>query len=166
VIVINKNNSLYVNISNLENEPVNGVLTVKHMRLSNDVLMEKSLKINAKPQYSTEILKFDSLSLSKDEYLYVELKDEKNNVISSSIYQQEEDKDIAYPKAKIEVKKIAPKTFKVVADAFSKDVFLDSPKDVTFSDNYFTLLKGQDKIVTSNEDVDEKDIKVMCINNL
>ena len=167
VVNISSNNDvLNVHVSNLESDLKNYILSVKHMNFAGDILDEKSSKISVKPTYSGVFCSFASPLKEQDEFIYAELIGEDGHVISSNIYQQIEDKDIIYPKATFIVKKIASKTFSVHANEFSKDVFLTTPSGATFSDNYFTLLKGQEVTITCSEEIDEKEITIICINNL
>lgn len=166
VNIVNKNGKIDVYVSNLESKEFKGTIAIKHMRFNGDVLYEKTVKITAKPTYSACYLNFEPLFKNKDEFIYVELKDDSNCLISSNIYQQEKDKDIQYPKVTFKIEKTAPKTFTIVANEFSKDIYLSTINNVRFSDNYFTLLKGQKISITSNEDISPEDISIMCINNL
>lgn len=166
VNITNQNNQTSVYISNLENKEIKCVLTYKHMRFNGDVIKEETISTIVEPIHSGCYLNIESSLENADEFIYVELKDDSNHLISSDIYQQEVDKNIQYPKATFEIKKVSPKSFIIKANEFSKDIYISAPQNVRFSDNYFTLLKGQEILITSNEEIESTDISVMCINNL
>ena len=86
-------------------------------------------------------------------------------MISRNIYQKNKDKDINYLKAEPTITKIGDGTFKITANTFIKDLYLYA-ENTNFSDNYITLLKDEEIIVTTDKDVSLSDIKLLSINNI
>ena len=98
--------------------------------------------------------------------LLVELYDKKHNLLSKNIYRNKKDKDIEYPKANISIKKIAKCQYQISADNFVRGLYLNPHNnDVVFSDNYFDILKEETITISSNIDIDIKDIELMSVNN-
>ena len=89
------------------------------------------------------------------------------NVLSDNYYQHCLDREITYPEANIQVKAIDAYTLEITADTFAKGVFLQcGGTDRIFSDNFFNLVKGERKIVTSTEAMDVKNLTVQSVNQV
>ena len=135
------------------------------MNFDGEIFSKKSKDIILKPSSTVMIDCFDSPLKNEDEFIYAELLNDNNEVLSSNIYQWLEDKDIHYKKAHVKIEKIDVATFKISVDSFTKDICLASG-DIVFSDNYFTLFKNQSKIVSADKDIEIKDISIICVNNI
>ncbi len=164
ITISEQTNKINICISNLDNKEHHYLVVYKHMNFNNDVFAQENLELDIKPTSSKIILKVDSPILKEDEFLYVEMQDE-NGVVASNIYQKFKDKDIKYPKADFVIERIAKQKYKVTAKTFIKDLYLEIP-EVVFSDNYLTLLKDQEIILTVNKDFDIKDLISLSVNNL
>lgn len=135
------------------------------MNFDNEIFKEACAKIDVKEGSTLAVDYFDSPLKNDDEFIYAEIKNEKGDIIFRNIYQKKEDKDIHYPKAKISIRKIGEMDFDISSDKFTKDIYL-SAADTIFSDNYFTLLKDEHKVVHANKKIDADIIDIICINNL
>ena len=159
------NNDIYV--SHLNNEEQQYHLIYQHKNFNGDIYNQKDINIRVKEPSLMKVLNIDTKLNNDDEYIYIALLDDKNKVISSSIYQNKEDKDIKYNKATFDIRKIDNKTIAIKADTFAKDIYLSHiNKEVSFSDNYFSLQKDEIITITCDIDIDIKDISIKCINDL
>ncbi len=107
---------------------------------------------------------------AKSNFEYIPIISNQNKYISQikstkNIYQRNKDKDINYLKAEPTITKISDRTFRITANTFIKDLYLYA-ENTNFSDNYITLLKGEEIIITTDKDVSLNDIKLSSINNI
>ena len=104
---------------------------------------------------------------AEDKLVYVRLADMDGNMLSENFYQHCPDKDIRYPAVNITVKAIDAYTVELTADTFARNVFLQcGSSDRVFSDNYFNLLKGEPKIVTSDTPIDLQILTLQTVNQV
>ena len=127
-----------------------------------DVLNKETLNINV-DAYSSKLVK--GLSNSVSNYgVVAELFDENNNLVSRNIYRNKKDKDCEYPEVNISIRKLSSNKFEIKADNFFRGLYLNPHNnDVVLSDNFFDLLKGETKIVSTNIDIDPKDFEIMYV---
>ena len=93
-----------------------------------------------------------------------ELYDVDNNLLSRNIYRNKKDKDYEYPEVKVSVKKLAASKYEICADNFVRGLYLNPHNNnVIFSDNFFDLLKGETKLVSTNIDIDPQDLELMYV---
>ena len=100
-----------------------------------------------------------------DKYVYVGICNAEGKVLSRAIYQKFSDKKINYPKVKIDIAQSDSTHFTVKANGFAKNVYLVCG-DAVFSDNFFTLRKGEERIVTTNVPVNKDNIEIVTLNDL
>lgn len=90
--------------------------------------------------------------------------------LASNISLLTQPKNLALPKAKVEINSIDMTTIELSADVFTKDVFLyDENGQITFSDNYFNIEAGQKKrihISSKDKKANFSTIKIKTLNNL
>ena len=165
VIISEKDDVITIKISNLLNQKKDYILSYEHINFDNKVFDKKEIKIFTKKTSTTCVIRFDSPLKNNDELLVAILKNENGNVISKNIYQRNKDKDTNYLKAEPTITKISDKTFRITANTFIKDLYLYAENTI-FSDNYITLLKGEEIIVTTDKDISLSDIKLLSINNI
>ncbi len=100
-----------------------------------------------------------------DKYVYVRIYNAEGEVLSRTIYQKFSDKKIIYPKVKIDIAQSDSTHFTVKTNGFAKNVYLVCG-DAVFSDNFFTLRKGEERIVTTNVPVNKDNIEIVTLNDL
>lgn len=165
VTIEDRDDVIKIRVSNLDKEKHQYQISYKYMNFDNEIFKEACAKIDVKEGSTLAVDYFDSPLKNDDEFIYAEIKNEKGDIIFRNIYQKKEDKDIHYPKAKISIRKIGEMDFDISSDKFTKDIYL-SAADTIFSDNYFTLLKDEHKVVHVNKKIDADMIDIICINNL
>ena len=98
--------------------------------------------------------------------LVVELYDEKHNLLSRNIYRNKKDKDVNYPKVNVSINKLGKCQYEISADNFVRGLYLNPHNNkIVFSDNFFDILKEETIVISSNIDIDIKDIELMSVNN-
>ena len=122
--------------------------------------------------FKCSVDKFDDKDVAYEQkenaFGYVaQLYDEKHQLLSENYLLDKKDKDINYQKTHISFKKIAECELEVFSDIFVRGLYL-SPKnnDVVLSDNFFNLLPGTNKTITTNRPVNINDFEVISLNNL
>ena len=119
-----------------------------------------SLEVNA---YSSALAKVIS-NYESNYGVVAELYDVDNNLLSRNIYRNKKDKDYEYPEIKVSVKKLAPNKYEISANNFVRSLYLNPHNNrVIFSDNFFDLLKGETKVVSTNIDINPSDIEIMYV---
>lgn len=111
----------------------------------------------------------DVLSLEKNNHLgiYVSLFDENDNLLNENHFLFKKDKDISYLKANIKIDVIDNKSFKVSTDNFARSIYLNFHDfEVILSDNFFSLNPNENKVITSNKELDYKKLEIICLNNI
>ena len=161
LVTIEKENGLSVYISN--DSDVNKKY---HLELNQ---IDENFNLVNKEEFDINVDKFSSklakANIKQCGYgLLARLFDENNNLLSSNIYRNKKDKEVSYPEVKISINKIAQKKFEIKGNNFVRGLYLNPHNnDIIFSDNFFDLLKGETKIVSSNIDFDLKDLEVMYV---
>ena len=161
LVTIEKENGLSVYISN--DSDVNKKY---HLELNQ---IDENFNLVNKEEFDINVDKFSSklakANIKQSGYgLLARLFDENNNLLSSNIYRNKKDKEVSYPEVKISINKIAQKKFEIKGNNFVRGLYLNPHNnDIIFSDNFFDLLKGETKIVSSNIDFDPEDLEVMYV---
>lgn len=165
VLIDEKENQLIVKISNTSNQEINHTINYKYMDVSGRVLQEKSFKSQVERAISKTVLKIDSPfnDLRKDTLVYVAITDNHGEVISQNIYQRHPDKDIKYPKANISLTKNNENEIEISSDVFAKNIIVSYPKNNRISDNYFSLLPKEKKVLSFASPIDISKIKIKTI---
>ena len=89
-----------------------------------------------------------------------------HSLLSRNIYRNKKDKDVNYPKVNVSIKKLGKCQYEISTDNFVRGLYLNPHNNkVVFSDNYFDILKEETIVISSNIDIDIKDIELMSINN-
>ena len=104
--------------------------------------------------------------ITEDKVLLLELKDEEGILLSRDIYRKDKDADSYYDKVNVTVENIGDNTLKVTADGFAKNIYLQTENDAGLSDNYFTLFKGESRIITAERPVKASEFKIRTVNNV
>ena len=99
--------------------------------------------------------------------LLAELYNDNHQLLSENYLLDKKDKDIDYPKAKINIKKVGEKEFEISSDTFVRCLYLMPKKDgVILSENFFNLMPKMNKKITANILLDINDFEIVCLNNL
>ena len=156
-----------MHVSNLLNKNKDYKLIYKLLTFEGKIKDEIMFYVESEKESSQSVIVFDSPLKNEDEFLFVELRNNDGKIISQNYFQAKLDKDINYPKSNLDIKKLGPNTFSVKADVFTKDICLyKEDEEIDFSDNFFTLKRGDEVIITTDKDLELKDLKYHCVNNL
>ena len=103
----------------------------------------------------------------KDTLVYVELRDTDGNLLSENFYQYWKDSELEYEKPNLTVEKLDEYSFAITTDTYTKNIFIEAhDNEAVLSDNYFHLLKGQRKVVTSTKELDFEKMEIMTLNEV
>ena len=102
-----------------------------------------------------------------DLIIYVELLDEKGNVLSNNFYQKLKDKDLHYKMPHLKMERIDDRSFTLETDYFAKNIYIE-PHDnnCVLSDNYFNLLPKQKIVITSSNPLDYEKMEIRFLNEV
>lgn len=167
VTISHKDGVIRLHVSNLLNKNKEYKLIYRYMTFEGQIKDEILFDVESEKESSQSVIVFDSPLKNEDEFLFVELQNNDGKIISQNYFQAKLDKDINYPKSNLDIKKLGPNTFSVKADVFTKDICLyKEDEEIDFSDNFFTLKRGDEVIITTDKDLELKDLKYHCVNNL
>ncbi|MBO5078056.1 MAG: glycoside hydrolase family 2 protein [Oscillospiraceae bacterium] len=144
-------------------------LQYRFMTFGGKLLDERRLTAEVSKTDDADVLQLPTpfTDSDTDKLVHVRLTDMAGNVLSENFYQHCSDKQITYPKANISVRIIDSHTAELTADTFAKHVFLqDGCVDTVYSDNYFNLLKGEPKIITSQKSMDWGSLKIQTLDQV
>ena len=103
----------------------------------------------------------------KDTLVHVELRDTEGNLLSENFYQYWKDSEIVYEKPHLTVEKQDEYSFAITTDTYTKNIFIEAhDNNVVLSDNYFHLLKGQRKVITSTAKLDYEKMEITTLNDV
>lgn len=84
-----------------------------------------------------------------------------DGVTARNVYTYSRPKHMRLPRPTVEVTQRGPDTLTLRTDRFAKGVYLFHPEmDVVFSDNYFDLMPGEERVVRMTRPVSASDVKV------
>ena len=170
LIAVDENEGeLIVSISNDTPEAAAYQVLYRYMDFDGTVLDEVTVTAAVDKTDDADIMviptPFDEFDT--DKLVYVKLADMDGNILSENFYQHCADWEISYPKANISVKQLDAHTIELTADTFAKNVFLQcGGTDRIFSDNFFSLLKNEAKIITTNTPIDMEKLTVFAVNDV
>lgn len=159
---------LVVRVANDTPHPAQYRVLYRYMNFTGDILDEKQLQTQVDKTADREVLCIDTPFAEDglDKLVYVCLTDEDGHILSEHIYQHALQREVAYLPAHFMVKKIDEHTIEVTSDVFTRGVYLNCGSSAqVFSDNYFDLLPGQKKTVTSEEVIDCDSLTLQCLNH-
>ena len=167
ITIRKKEGSLIINVSNDRPETKDYRVLLKRETFDGKALFEQSVAVIVDGCSSKDVVILnDCYASRKDTFLKATLMSG-GQVLSESFYQLEKDKDIAYPKAEIQLKQIDGKTLEVCSPVYTKGVYLDfHDNEIVPSDNYFILSPNEPRVIKLNKKADLKKLEVRCINNL
>ncbi len=149
-----KADSTYLTVVSDKLKDVDALLEMTVCDFSGKVIRSKALNVNIKANSVTRILKDITTNISTNltsNYIHFKLKSNKK-LIAQRIYFLEQPKNLELAKPNISFKISEGKssrTIRLKTDVLAKDVYLNF-KDTEgfFSDNYFDLVPGVEKIIT------------------
>ena len=153
-----------ISISNDTDKDTSYLIKYLKMNFDSNILLKKEYHFSVNAFESKDFEIDDGDGLNDDEYMYVELYLDKE-LVSNNYYQDKRDKDLTYPKSNISITQISNKEIKISVDKFTKRIYLKA-KEITFSDNFFNMNGGEEKIVNADKEINIKDVKIICLNNL
>ena len=104
---------------------------------------------------------------AKDTLVYVELKDTEGNILSENFYQRWKDLEFVYEKPNLKIERLDEASFAITSDTYTKNVFIEAhDNEAVLSDNYFHLLKGQRRVVTSTKALDFDKMEITTLNDV
>ena len=167
VVVTERNNEIAIGISNDTADDTEYNVTYEFCNFDGEVIESKELDVFVPASSCRTVFNRNSPFGGKDtdKYVYVKICNADGEILSQAIYQKFSDKEIVYPKVKIDLTQCDSTHFTVKANGFVKNVYLVCG-DAVFSDNFFTLRKGEYKTVTTNIPVNESDIEIVTLNDL
>lgn len=134
------------------------LVRIEKKNLNGKVLSCQEKKVEI-PDYSSEKVTTLPADLKENEYLKLELLDAKGNVLAHFCFRTPFASPSSLPHAKYKLKQINPNTVTIHAESYLKTVFLSTRnhENITFSDNAFTMEKGEEVSVEADHpfDVDE-----------
>lgn len=162
LVAFEKNKNLNIFVSNDSDKNKEYKLTYYEINKDFEPLNKETLDVNV-GAYSSKLVK--EIANSESNYGVVgELYDSNNNLVSRNIYRNKKDKNYEYPEVNISIEKLAPNKYEIKANNFVRGLYLNPHNnEVIFSDNFFDLLKGETKIVSTNIDINPTDIEIMYV---
>lgn len=160
---------LVVSVANDTPEPAAYQVLYRYMDFAGNILDEKTVTAAVDKTADADVLVMPSPfgEDAGDKLVSVKLCDFDGNLLSENIYQHTADREITYPEANITVKALDAYTLEITADTFVKNLFLQcGGTDRIFSDNFFSLLKGESKVITSAQPVDMETLTYLCVNQV
>lgn len=154
---------LILNISNDTDLDSEYKLTYSYFDIDGKIIKVDSKNYRVNKYTSSDILALSEMKGATGVYASIQINGE---VVSDNYFLFKKDKDIQYKRAKVTLTKIGNKEYSVSADTFARAIYINVPNGVVLSDNYFNLLKGETKIIKSSQDIDMKNIKIACLNNI
>lgn len=169
IVADEKDGNLIVTIANDTPHKASYRVLYRYMRFNGEILEEKELDAEAEKTSDPQVLSIPTpfTGDTKDKLVYVRLTDPAGNLLSENFYQHDPACQINYPPAHITVKAVDSHTVEVSSDVFTRDVYLCCGSSAQeFSDNFFHLLPGQKKTITSADPIDCDRMTVKCYNNV
>lgn len=169
IVADEREGKLIVSVANDTPKAESYRVLYRYMNFAGQLLDEKQLTVQVEKTEDGDVLVMDSPfgEDAEDKLVYVQLSDLQGNPLSENFYQHCLDSEIHYPAADIQVKAIDEYTVEITADTFVRNVFLQcGGTDRIFSDNFFNLIKGERKIITSTEKLDVNKLTVMSVNQV
>ena len=160
-------NELKVSLVNDFARGISGKIILKLRKYSGEIIFEKTFDTKISPCDSkvvfTENIEklLDGLDKNKC-YFTAEFSNEKNEISSTKILHFSTLKDAALENPEIKLEALSNNEIKISAKKFAKCIYLEcADSNAQFSDNYFDLLPGEEKIVKlipvkSEKTTDEK----------
>lgn len=166
----------YYTMSDLLEDTNNLTLNVQVIDFDGKVIKKFNQKVNAKANTSEIVKVFDSAELVTEEQkhntiVHAWLSDSKGNVVSTRDYFFYWPNKLNLPETKINTSiKYADGKYTVtlVSKKLAKDVFIEIPTlGARFTDNFFTLLPGQKKVIEiTSEELKAKDKTPITVRHL
>jgi beta-mannosidase len=169
IAVDEKEDELIVSIANDTPEAAAYQVLYRYMDFDGTVLDEVTMTAAVDKTEDADVLVIPTpfAEFDTDKLVYVKLTDMDGNFLSENFYQHCPDCEISYPKANISVKKLDDHTIELTSDTFAKNVFLQcGGTDRVFSDNFFSLMKNEAKIVRSETPINMEKLTVFSVNDV
>lgn len=153
-------------VSNDTKDEATYIATYGLYKFNGELIKQEELKVTLGPSSDKQIFELEN-NMDDDMVLYVELKDLAGNVLSNNFYQSKKDKELHYKKPNLSVSKIDDKTILVKTNYYTKNIYLEPhDNECVLSDNYFSLLAGQEKIITSKKAIDFNKLEFKSLNEI
>jgi len=167
--VINENN-IESHIVNDKLDDINGILKIQVMDFKGNIHYENTESIvvgaNSSRVYFTENMKNLLSDLDKSKLLiYTQLTSNDTAIVNNEIKYFVSPKDLDLPECQVSYNLIGVEneiyTLEISTDNLAKNIFLQTPFEGHFSDNYFDLLPGQTKTVTYYSPIEINEVYVI-----
>ena len=126
-------------------EAILGNLKIQNIDFKGKILLEKSLKIEVKPNSSASYFTLSKKDISeinlKKSLLNIEFNSDEKS--TSTTFYFAKPKDLELTKPNITIKKVDELTIEITSDILAKNVYLSTTENTHFSDNYFDVLPNQ-----------------------
>ena len=158
-----------VQVSNDTAEKKAYQLTYRFMRFNGGILQEQKVncEVNGGASLPVLIARPAFWDEGKDTLVYVELRDTEGNLLSENFHQYWKDSEIVYEKPHLTVEKLDEYSFAITTDTYTKNIFIEAhDNNAVLSDNYFHLLKGQRKVITSTAKLDYEKMEITTLNDV
>lgn len=145
-------------ISNERLEAVDGVLRWKLFHVKQGLIKEAEVSCHVRRLYTVHVVHLelnDILKARQDEreyYLYYSFKMDDDKTREGTVLFTKA-KHFEFCAPKICCEKLDPHTWRLYSEEFAKFVEVDFGADVILSDNYFDLVPGEEKIITTEEEM-------------
>jgi beta-mannosidase len=153
IVIVNRQGEVSVHLVNDTHGSIDGELTLSAVNTNGDVKWSRTRKILGKPNVALKIEKLDLSGLDREnDFISASLRDRK----TGTILDEEQIVlvpwlDFGFQKPKIEVslsEQAAGKDIALTSDKFVQGIYLPLDERIgELSDNFFTLLPGQKKVV-------------------
>ena len=167
ISVEQKEDKILIAVSNDTKEKMKYIVHYSLRDFNGHILDEKVINFAVDKTSYGYALELNDPFNKDDLVIYVELRDEKGNLLSNNFYQKLKDKDLHYQLPHLKVTRIDDKSFSVETDYYTKGIYIE-PHDnnCVLSNNYFNLLPNQKVIITSTHELDFEKMKIRFLNDI
>lgn len=163
ISVQEEKDSYKIFIVNENLESILGYLKIQNIDFKGNLLLEKSFKIEVKPNSSEVYFTLSKKEISEINFKKSLLKIEFNSVekSASTAFYFAKPKDLELTKPTISIKKLDDLTIEITSDVLAKNVYLSTTENTHFSANYFDVLPNQVYRITLSKP--SEDVKIISL---
>ncbi len=163
ISVQEEKDSYKIFIVNDDLKTISGYLKIQNIDFKGNLLLEKSLKIEVKPNSSEVYFTLSKKEISEINFKKSLLKIEFNSVekSASTAFYFAKPKDLELTKPTISIKKLDDLTIEITSDVLAKNVYLSTTENTHFSANYFDVLPNQVYRITLSKP--SEDVKIISL---